>query len=583
MGAGGSTTLAVDEPDKASLDRLRAMWPVGVKCTIHGLQSAAGQQLNGLTAQVEGIDAETGRLILRTDAAAPCKKVKPENANWDGVALNLTGEHGQLVGEIQALVQSAASCPIAVEASQASLLQEKMAEALEVLPAAELVLLQSFVQQAHSHASRWCCFHEFRINPEMKFEGPHRIVSTADPRHKELHEKIASTMKRAYCDAAREALAKPEPDFAFLHARVEELVGSMASVLPVARRAGLRERTVDMQMLRTQLDNHAFDYPALIDLTQRLGGALMELESPYQSALTRAWLDEQAGKPAPDEAGFREAVVDTLAYLFEKVDIMKVEIENFGLQQARVTKLQEVERATFNQMVQTGIVQLDGTRSWLAASEHGGDVDLAIVRGMARLLSQKAALPPDACPEPMRCDIRRLHEFQSGLQGVALLGLVAIAVTPFLPGGIAPEDAAPLFKAVAEEFDKPDLSIARICEIVEQHLSDLRHTRGEPPVDFQRLDAAFEGLRKCLGEDVPVYRLLHDRALKAFDAGMGPPKRQVESTCMGENPWPLRFAAGYLNSVVAKVWIYLVEHLRVYHSVYREAFTAGPSTEAGDS
>merc|ERR1712083_494001 len=98
--------------------------------------------------------------------------------------------------------------------------------------------------------------------------------------------------------------------------------------------------------------------------------------------------------------------------------------------------------------------------------------------------------------------------------------------------------------------------------------ADLRHVKGAPPVEFQKLDAALEAFRKCLGEDVPAFRLLHERACKAFAEALGPPKRQVLPASLGETPVNLRHAADHLNEVVEQVWSFLAEHLRVYKPIY---------------
>ena len=59
-----------------------AEWTAGRVCVIHGLQSAAGQRLNGRIAEVRGSDEATGRLQLSLhpeDPPANWKLVKPEN------------------------------------------------------------------------------------------------------------------------------------------------------------------------------------------------------------------------------------------------------------------------------------------------------------------------------------------------------------------------------------------------------------------------------------------------------------------------------------------------------------------------
>jgi len=582
MGAGAAAQHG-QPSDVVVSANLRRMWPPGSRCVVHGLQSPAGQQLNGRPAEVRGLDERTGRLMLRLDPqdeASKWKKVKPENAHWQGPTFTTTGEHHAVIEEIQALVRQAAGCAGAVEAGVLSHLQAKLHDASEKIPEEDFRLLDSFVEQSRRHASQWLTYHELRVKPDLKLEGPHGVVSTADPRAKQLAEQVAAVMKRAYWDKAREDFAKPRPDFSFMLVRTDELVETMASFLPVARRAAFKERAVDWSMLRMQVDNNAFDYKSLIDLARRLGSALMELESPFQSACTKKWLDKLEAKPVPDDAGFLGETVDCLAYLFEKVDVLRVDLENFGLQYVRATQLQDLERDVFSRMVNIGLLSVDVTRSWLAATEHGGNVEVAVIRGMASLLTLKTALPQAKCPEPLRCDLQSLQGFQSGLQGVVLLAMVAIVTGNFLPGGVSVDKVGALFRSVAEEMEKPTPQLSQISEIVEQGVVGLRHEHGAVPVDCQEMDKALRTLRTCLGEDVPAFSLLHDRACKAFVAALGPPKKHPPDGCLGESPWSLRYAVEHLRRLVDNVWTFLGEHLRVYKPVYSGVLSGSFSSVA---
>lgn len=63
-------------------------WPVGTICAIYGLQSEAGQKLNGCSAEVMAFDDDSGRLVLRLEPNDPpsrFKKVKPEHVRQHDV------------------------------------------------------------------------------------------------------------------------------------------------------------------------------------------------------------------------------------------------------------------------------------------------------------------------------------------------------------------------------------------------------------------------------------------------------------------------------------------------------------------
>jgi hypothetical protein len=227
-------------------------------------------------------------------------------------------------------------------------------------------------------------------------------------------------------------------------------------------------------------------------------------------------------------------------------------------------------------MVKLGVLDVAILREWFVTDQQSNDPEVIFVKGIADLLTEKAALPLEKCPEPFRIDLQRLQDFQSGLQSVALLGLVAIVTSQFLPKDTSVADAEALFKAVAEETQKPRPQLKEICQVVERCVVDLTNAKGAPPVDFHKLDGALETLRKCLGEDVPAFRLLHDRTCKAFAAALGPPKQQIPQNGLGESPWTLRYAVDHLNSTVDEVWTFLGEHLHVYRSVYSQVVSARP-------
>merc|ERR1712187_668494 len=153
-------------------------------------------------------------------------------------------------------------------------------------------------------------------------------------------------------------------------------------------------------------------------------------------------------------------------------------------------------------------------------------------------------------------------------------GLLAITASPFFPSGTTVEEAAPLFSNVTNEIEKSKPQFSEICKTVQDSILDLRHAKGVPPVDLQKLDASLETFRNYLSEDVPAFRLLHERACKAFVVALGPPKRQVPRASLGETPSHLCHAAHHLNGLVGKVWTFIGDHLRVYKPLYTDVLAA---------
>merc|ERR1719421_331186 len=124
----------------------------------------------------------------------------------------------------------------------------------------------------------------------------------------------------------------------------------------------------------------------------------------------------------------------------------------------QVKERQGLERKYFVEMLKSGAISMEASSNWL--KESGSDnIEIAIVKSFSRLLQQKRAIPMELCPEPMRCDLQRLQDFQSGLQGVALLALVAALTAPLLPQGAPANEVAEIFHAVREEVERPQPSM----------------------------------------------------------------------------------------------------------------------------
>lgn len=473
-----------------------------------------------------------------------------------------------LAEECRALIRRAAAQLGAVDAGVLAELQSKLEEAQATLPQEEVVEIEKFAAELRSCSSLWLFHHQLRVKPDLAWQGPHGVSNAASATEQALAEQIAATMKRAYWDKAREDLAQQPPNFGFLLGRVDELLDTIAGFVPEPRRKALKEQTLDADLLQSQVENGAFDRESLIVVLQRISHTLMQLESPFQSERTAEWLAALEKKEPPtDITTFHNEIVDGLAYLFEKCDTLRTEAANFRLRMTQVKERQGLERKYFVEMLKSGAISMEASSNWL--KESGSDnVEIAIVKSFSRLLQQKRAIPMELCPEPMRCDLQRLQDFQSGLQGVALLALVAALTAPLLPQGAPANEVAEIFHAVREEVERPQPSMKCIQDAIHDKLVVLRRQCGAADLEDVQITNALESLKKCLGEDVPAFRLLHDRTLSAFDAALGPPKREVPEHALGEKPWTMQFAVERLNALIGDAWSFIGDHVKVYKPLY---------------
>merc|ERR1719191_1627499 len=314
--------------------------------------------------------------------------------------------------------------------------------------------IEKFAEELQNSSSLWLFYHQLRMRPDLAYQGPHGISNAASATEKSLAEQIATTMKRAYWDSVKESLNTPPPELAFLLERVAELLDTMAGFLPESRREAFIKKTLDFDLLKNQVENNAFDHDSLLQVLRQLAQGLMTLESAFQSEKTEAWLRNlEQQSPPMDFKSFNNTIVDSVAYLFEKCDILRTEIANYQLQKTKVKERQNLERYHFVQMLKSGAISLDLARAWLveSASEH---TEIAFIQAFVRLLRNRSAITMDECPEPLRCDLQKLQDFQSGLQGVALLGLAVLLTTPLLPKDASTDDARKFFEAIQSEAEK---------------------------------------------------------------------------------------------------------------------------------
>jgi hypothetical protein len=477
-----------------------------------------------------------------------------------------------LAEDCKALMRHASSqLGIFSDAAALKAFQEKLLEAQGTLTAEQMADLEKFAEELQNSSSLWLYYHQLRMRPDLAYQGPHGISNAASSTERSLADQIATTMKRAYWDSVKEGLNTPPPELTFLLERVAELLDTMAGFLPESRREAFKRQTLDFDLLKSQVDNNAFDYASLIQVLRQLSQGLMTLESQFQSEKTAEWLTSlEQRQPPEDFKSFNVLIVDSVAYLFEKCDIMRTEITNYQIKQTKVKERQNHERYHFVQMLKSGAISLDVASTWLRESNNE-NVEIAFIHAFIRLCQTKNALAMDDCPEPLRCDLQRLQDFQSGFQGVALLGLVVLLTTPLLPKDASADDVGKFVETAWSEAAKDQPRMQLIKDTIHDQIVVLRRQYGAPDLEHEQITKALESLERCLGEDVPAFRLLHDRTLSAVQASLGPPKREIPQGALGDKPWPMRFVVDKLNRLVNDIWSFAGDHLEVYKPFYAEA------------
>lgn len=193
--------------------------------------------------------------------------------------------------------------------------------------------------------------HEIAVNNDFQLEKIH-------PEANSIEKQVRDVMHRAFWDALESKLNDSPPDFSHALVLIEEVKESLlALLLPqhVRLRAQIME-VLDMDLIRQKINNEAFDIYFYADYVI---GTMARLCAPIR--------DERV-------ASLKELkdVVPLFRQIFEVLDLMKMDMANFTIQQIRPYLQQqsvEYERKKFNELVATqeehGGDALEATKLWL--------------------------------------------------------------------------------------------------------------------------------------------------------------------------------------------------------------------------
>merc|ERR1719265_2408903 len=191
---------------------------------------------------------------------------------------------------------------------------------------------------------------------------------------------MMAVMKRAFWDARLDALMRGWEDgtgFAAVFEQVIELMDSVAAMFARAPKAKQDELFAPMvahcQDMQSAIRNRSYNAASFGTTVRTIVNTLLqEVESPYQHQLTQTKFDEDFyGKleqsASSGEGGiakkeeFGPMIIDTLQFMFQKIDVCKAEMKNFKLAMLSPQQKAGNERQAFDKLVQ----QFAGRHPWL--------------------------------------------------------------------------------------------------------------------------------------------------------------------------------------------------------------------------
>ncbi|PAA61166.1 hypothetical protein BOX15_Mlig031772g1, partial [Macrostomum lignano] len=381
--------------------------------------------------------------------------------------------------------------------------------------------------------------HEVATNDNFRFEPPATsaseassaassggaaaaaaAVSAASP--EELERRVRETMHRAFWDMLTENLAKQPPDYSQAVTLIGEIKTILLSLLPNNERARQQiEEVLDLELIRQKVEHGAFDINYYSNYVLDLMGKMC---APARDEAIRACAAIQ--EPV---ALFRE--------LFRLLDLMKLDMANFTMQQMRPYIRQQAvtyEREKFEQLLASqaavGVDGLRRTRAWL--SESAAALPAAertpsrvVSEALLRLVDWRQSRPqPEAdwWPETLVMDAQKLVGIRDRLAQLHCVCACVLLAMGAL-GQRLPEDRRPAFKARATAAaaavladcpaDRLDSAAAGLADTL---------AKSAESADYRVNDKECQLLTAQLA-DLPVHaaaRLLHSRLMDFLREGL---------------------------------------------------------------
>ena len=275
---------------------------------------------------------------------------------------------------------------------------------------------------------------------------------------------------------------------------------------------------LDIDFLQQQMEHGALNHEDVMKLLTFVVEKIIELDAPAYEDDSRAWLSglvESLVDPhTPSD--FAQFVVEIFAWLFAKLEQIRVGVANFHLRSLSAVLRShgvEYEQAAFVQQVTKGDQQLRYSLDWLKEVIEQEDVDLTKLNngdikevssipklGIVRLCLKSTALMYDECPETLRMDLMRLLTFQNQAQRLAVVGATIVVLQQVLVqhglgdlAGVDDDETSSLADTLYVSLQRPEIRlpalidhVVKVADTHVRHIQLLRRARGE--VDMKSFD-----------------------------------------------------------------------------------------------
>lgn len=433
------------------------------------------------------------------------------------------------------------------------------------------------------NVSEWIFYHTLRTKKSVTWNPTTGLMDEAlSPRERDLGQRIATTMRQAYWDRHRADLEAQPPNFSNVLLRLGELQARVNEYQKSKKTA-----LFDIDIVKQVVNEGHFDRPFFHALLRAVINALYDLESPASheetfTHLTTTVLNTQV----TSRTEFNREIVESLKYLFTRLDVLEAEIANFKSTQVSLDARRKKERELFHRLIENEVISVENLRSALRLMPSSGTPSYASTNsGIVNLFKKLfvTAITTDAgmkeLPESLVPDLPALAALRARGENIVVLACFVVGFASQLPAVLGDTGA----RFIQQPVDALKRTVDGIAQLIQEkrtvaEMTDELLARvigfSGVAVSESHVEEITKGIAQCCDASSPVRQLYAKRVAGLIETGVNDASSTVATNALGSKPWFLSECAKQTSVLIADSVDLIAQHLHVYLPVYRDIATS---------
>ena len=516
-------------------------------------------------------------IISRRKKAAPAHPLTVDTGSAGKEPADSTSPESPMFSDIMDMLSR-----VTLEASPDLQVLQQLTSMLSSLSESELNEIKLSSDYVSFMVSEWVFYHTLRTNKSVTWNSNTGLIDQVlSPRERDLGNRIASTMRRAYWDKHLEDLSGVSPNYLHVVDRLAELELRMNEY-----RKNRKSDIFDLDLVKQLIDHGQFDFPFFVSLVKRAVAAMHELESPAAHEETLKFFDRIQSLKVESRKSFHYEIIEALKFLFSQLDVLEAELANFKSSQLALESKRKKERQLFSNLLSENLISCEKLRRILASEvslesrSNYGSLTSAIVSAIKHVvLRATESSGPKNLPESMNPDSSVIDSFcqrRTNLSLVAafLVGFHAQLTSIIGESGIVflRQDAEVINRLISEFPEAANRG--GFPAVLELLIDAIEAFMGKPLQKIQK-EQLSDCLEKCCSDSSQLRILLNRKVSSLIEYGIkDSTSSALASTALGSRPWFLSVCANETSRLIKDMLEFIAEHLHVYLPVYRDIVTS---------